>query len=214
VLVVIAVGYLVFGSNYFSSQAQVLAGGAQTAMAGASSYHVQADVLMQTEKAGTIAKTVSADVVKDKDLHAVYGAAPSSPPAEYVTVGSKTYSKSGSGAWAPSNDPINPDFSSISLFAGASGIRVLDKQTMDGVECDHLAFDSKPSFALSLFPGVSSSPSTTVHTEIWIDPSQKYVKHVRIDATDLETGKLGTFNCHVEASISGYGAPLQINPPI
>jgi hypothetical protein len=214
VLVIIALGYLLFGGNYFSSQAQVIAGGAQSAMAGAASYHVQAEVLMQTEKAGTIQSVVSADVVKDKDLHAVYAAAPPMPAAEYVTVGAKTYSKSGSEPWAPSTDLVNPDFSSMSLFAGASGIRLIDKQPMDGVECDHLAFDSKPTFALSLFPGVDSTPATSVHTEIWVDPQQKYVKHVRLDATSLETGKLGTFNCHVEVTVSGYGAPVQIAPPM
>ena len=214
VLVVIALGYLLFGGNYFSSQAQVIAGGAQSAMAGAASYHFQAEVLMQTEKAGTISKGVSADLVKDKDLHAVYAAAPLMPAAEYVTVGAKTYSKSGSGAWAPSTDLINPDFSSMSLFAGASGIRLIDKQPMGGVECDHLAFDSKPAFVLSLFPGVDSTPATSVHTEIWVDPQQKYVMHITLDATNLETGKLGTFNCHVEVGVSGYGAPVQIAPPM
>jgi hypothetical protein len=214
VLVVVALGYLLFGGNYFSSQAQVIAGGAQSAMAGAASYHVQAEVLMQTEKAGTIQKAVSADIVKDKDLRAVYGAARLIPSAEYITVGAKTYSKSSSGAWSLSTDLSNPDFSSMSLFAGASAIRVMDKQVMEGVECDHLAFDSKPTFALSLFPGVSSTPSTSVHTEIWVDPQQKYIKHVRLDASDLETGKLGKFNCHVEASISGYNAPVQIAPPM
>jgi hypothetical protein len=214
VLVVVALGYLLFGGNYFSSQAQMIAGGAQTAMAGAASYHVQAEVLMQTEKAGTIQKAVSADIVKDKDLHAVYGAARLIPSAEYVTVGAKTYARNGAGAWSLSTDLSNPDFSSMSIFAGASGIRVIDKQVMEGVECDHLGFDSKPTFALSLFPGVSSTPSTSVHTEIWVDPQQKYIKHVRLDASDLETGKLGKFNCHVEASISGYNAPVQIAPPM
>ena len=214
ILVVLALGYLLFGGNFFSSQAQVIAGGAQSAMAGAASYHVQAEVLMQTEKAGTISKNVTTDVVRDKDLHAVYGAAKLIPAAEYVTVGPKTYVKSGSGGWALSTDLINPDFSSMSLFAGASAIRVIDKQVMEGVDCDHLAFDSKPTYALSLFPGVYSTPSTSVHTEIWVDPQQKYVKHVRLDATDLETGKLGKFDCHVEATISGYGTPVQIAPPI
>ena len=66
---------------------------------------------------------------------------------------------------------------------------------------------------MSLFPGVSSTPSTSVHSEIWVDP-QKQVKHVTLDASNLEIGKLGTFNCHVEITVSGYGTPVQITPPM
>ena len=214
ILAVFAVGYLLFGGNYFSSQAQVIAGGSQQAMAGLASYHLQAEVLMKTEKAGNLSCGVTADVARGKDLRVAYGATAVTPSSEFVSAGSKSFDKRGDGAWAASNDLTRPDLSSMALFAGASGIRVLDKQNMEGVDCDHLAFDSSPTFVRSLLPGIDVTASTRVRTEIWVDPQQKYLKHVRLDATNLETGRLGMIDCHVEATVSGYGAPVQVTAPI
>lgn len=213
-LVFFAVIYLLVGGNYFSNDARGLLEAAQRTMAGLSSQHIQAEVLMQTQKAGTINTAVTVDVSKDRDLHAVYGATSYRGGLEFVSAGGKAYMKPENGSWAASSETVNPDFTSAALFKNASGARLVDKQPIDGVECDHISFESSPDFARSLFPGVDVTESTRVSAEIWVDPQQKYVHHVRLDATDLETKKLGHFNCHVEAAISGYGAPVEIKAPM
>jgi hypothetical protein len=202
------------GGNYFSSDAQGLIEGSQKAMAGLGSVHVQADILMQTEKAGTINTALSADIVKDSDLKVAYGETSYRPGLEYITVSGKTFKKTGAGAWEPSTDVVNPDLTSVALFAGASGSRLIDRQQIDGVECDHIAFESGAAYARSFFPGVDVTEATRVDAEVWVDPQQKYVRHVRLDASNLETGKLGRFNCHVEASLSNFGASVQVKARI
>jgi len=214
VLVLFAVVYLLIGGNYFSSDAQGSIEAAQRAMAGAGSVHIQAEVLLQTEKAGPVTTTVTADVSRDRDMHAVYGATVFHPALEYTTAGGRTVKLAGGGAWEVSTDAVNPDFSTKALFAGAFGARLIDKQPMDGVTCDHIAFESGPTFVRSLFPGVEVTESTQVSTEIWVDPKTNYIKHVRIDARNLQTNKLGNFNCHVEATLTNIGAPLDIKSPI
>jgi hypothetical protein len=213
ILVLIAIVFLLVGGNYFSSNAQGALDKAQSALARVGSVHIQADILMQTEKAGTINTTVSADVSRDHDLHAAYAATSAAPAVEYITAGGRTFRKVEGKAWEVSSDAVNPNLTSAALFDGVSGARLIDKQTIDGVACDHISFESGPAFARSLFPGVDVTQATTVDVEIWVDPQQNYVKHVRIDASNLETQRLGKFNCHVEATYSGYGAPLDIKPP-
>ncbi|MHB8896650.1 MAG: LolA-like protein [Candidatus Geothermincolia bacterium] len=214
ILVLFAVVYLLVGGNYFSSDAQGLVEGAQKSMAGLSSVHVQADILMQTEKVGTINTTVSADVAKDRDFRVSYQETSFRPALEYVTAAGKTYKKTGAGAWEVSTDAVNPDLSSTALFNGTSGSRLIDRQTIDGVECDHIAFESGAAYARSFFPGVDVTEATRVDVEVWVDRQQKYVRHVRLDARNLESVRLGRFDCHVEAAFSGFGAPLEIKPPV
>lgn len=214
ILVLFGVVYLLVGGDYFSSDAQGAMEQAQRALAGLSSVHIQAEILMQTEKAGAINTTVSADVSKDHDLHAAYAGTSAGPSVEYVTTGGRTYRKVEGKAWEASTDAVNPNLTSAALFDGVSGGRLIDKQNIDGVLCDHISFESGPAFARSLFPGVDVSQATTVDAEIWVNPQQNYVKHVRLDASNLETQRLGHFNCHVEATYSGFGAPLDIKPPV
>lgn len=213
-LVLFAVIYLLTGGSYFSSDARGLLEASHRAMRGAGSYHLQADILMNTEKAGAINTAVSVDVVKDRELKAAYAEAAYHPTLEFVTVSGKTYKKTAAAAWEPSSEPFDPDFTSSALFASASGSRVIDKQAIDGVECDHIAYESGPDFARSFFPGVETTEATRVDVEIWVDPQQKYIRHIRLDARNLETTKLGQFDCHIEAALTGFGTPMEIKPPM
>ncbi len=213
VVVLLALAYLLFGGGYFSSDAGGLLESAQKAMRAAGSVHVEAEILLQTQKAGSFTTAVSADVSKDRDLRAAYAQTLYNPGLEYVTTGGKTYVRRNAGAWEVSTDSSNPDLTSSAMFAGASGPMLVNKEVIDGVECDHVAFESSPDYIKSLFPGVDVTESTRVYTEIWIDPQQKTVRHARITACNLETRELGRFNCHVELSFSNFGAPLEIAPP-
>jgi hypothetical protein len=213
-LVLFAVIYLLVGGNYFSNDARGLLEAAQRSMAGLSSEHIQAEILLQTEKTGAINTAVTIDVAKDKDLHAVYGVTSYRGGLEYVTASGKTYKRAEGGAWGVSTDMVNPDFTSGTLFKNASGARLVDKQPIDGVMCDHIAFEASPDFTRSLFPGVDVTESTQVTAEIWVDPQQKSVRHLRLDASNLETKKLGRFSCHVEAAFSGFNTPIEIKAPI
>lgn len=213
VIVLFAVIYMLVGGNYFSSDARALLESAQKASSKLGSVHLQAEILLQTEKAGTITEALSADLANDRDLKVAYGETSYRPALEYITAAGKTYKKAAAAGWAASTDASNPDFTSSALFDGASGSRLIDKQVIDGVECEHIAFESGPAFARSFFPGVEVSQATRVDVEIWVDP-QKQIRHVRLDARNLETRKLGNFACHVEAALSGFGAPLEIKPPI
>lgn len=213
-LVLFAVIYLLVGGNYFSNDARGVLEAAQRAMASLPSQHVQADILMQTEKAGTINTAVTADISRDRDLHAVYGATSYRSDLEFVTSTGKTYKRVGGGAWGLSYDKVNPAFTSGALFKDATGARLVNQEPIDGVVCDHVAFEASPDYVMSLFPGVDVTEATQVSAEIWVDPQQKYVRHIRLDATNLETKKLGNFSCHVEVAISGFGTPVEIKPPM
>jgi hypothetical protein len=212
-LVIFAVMYLLIGGDYFSSDVQAQLESARRATGSLASAHIQADILMNTQKAGVINTAVSADVSGDRDVHAAYAPTSFRDPVEYITTAGKTYVRDGASPWVADTN-ITVDLTSSALFDGASGSRLIDKQTIDGVACDHIAFEVGPKFAASLFPGAEVNETTTVNAEIWVDPQQKYVRHLRLDASNLEAPKVGTFSCHVEATITPSAAPIEIKAPL
>ena len=214
VLVLLAIAYLIAGGGFFSSDARNLLEASRRAMRGLESFHLQAEVLMNTEKAGSVTTAVTADVSRDIDFRAAFAEAVYHPALEYVTASGNTYKSTLAGTWEVSGDRSDPDFTSAALFAGVSGSRLIDRQVVDGVECDHIAYEGGTRFVESFFPGVEATEATTAAVEIWVDPQTKCVRHVRVDAGGLETIKLGRFDCHVEASLSGFNAPVEIKPPV
>jgi hypothetical protein len=212
-LVLFAVIYLLVGGDYFSSDAQGLLESAQRATSSVASVHVQAEIVMNTEKAGTINTAVSADVSGGRDVHAAYAPTAFRNPVEFVSTAGKTFVKDGAGPWV-SGTNVTIDLTPSALFADASGSKLIDQQAIDGVTCDHISFEAGPKFAASLFPDAEVSEATTVDAEIWVDQQQKYVRHVRLDASNLEAPKVGNFSCHVEASLTPSSTPIQISAPI
>ncbi len=214
ILVLLALAYLFAGGNHFKSDARKLLEVSRRAMHGLGSFHLQAEVLMNTEKAGSVATAVAADVSRDGDSRAAFADAVYHPAVEYVTASGRTCKSTAAGRWEASLGPSGPDFTSAALFSDVSGSRFIDRQVVDGVECDHVAYEGGARFAGSFFPGVETTEATASAVEIWVDPQTKYVRHVRVDAAGLETIKLGRFDCHIEASLSGFNAPVEIKPPM
>jgi len=214
ILVLLALIYLFAGANHFTSDARRLLEVSRRAMHGLGSFHLQAEVLMNTEKAGSVATAVAADVSRDGDSRAAFADAVYHPAVEYVTASGRAYKSTAAGTWEASLDTSGPDFTSAALFSDVSGSRFIDRQVVDGVECDHVAYEGGARFAGSFFPGVETTEATASAMEIWVDPQTKYVRHIRVDAAGLETIKLGRFDCHIEASLSGFNAPVEIKPPM
>lgn len=214
VITLFAAVYLLFGGGYFASPAQKELDAAAGTMAAQQSVHIQAEILTQSEKMGTQTASAIIDISKNTDQHSVYPAATFRPATEYVTATARTFKRTDNGAWQISTGSLNPDFTTASMFKGASGARLIGQEPIDGVMCDRIAFDSGSPFVSSLIPSGETMGGTMVTTEVWIDPGQKTVKHVRIDATELETYKLGKFNCHVEASVGVSPNAIPIGPPM
>lgn len=212
-LAVAAAAYLIAGGGYFAGDGRKALDAAAGAMAAQKSVHIQAEAVANSEKMGTQSSAASIDVSNDTDQRVVYAAGALMPQTEFVAAAGKTFRRTESGPWETSGNP-NPDFTAGSLFDSASCARVLGREPVDNVTCDRIAFESGPEFACSLFPGARPTTGTRVTTEMWMEPLRKTVRHLRIDARDLVSSKLGRFDCKVEASVACGAGHAPIGAPI
>ena len=215
-LVLLALIFAVTGGGYFSSQESELLDRSAAAMRSLTSVHLGADILLDSEKKGAMSINLQVDATENGDLRATRTIVSpgGSGVTEYVRSGNVAYVSRYGGAWEPAESPDELDLSFNSIYWSISGVRQINKELVGGVECDHLAFSGGSPFLTGLIPGSEATPTTRVNIEVWIDPNDNYVKHVRIDATDLEIDGLGQCDCHLEADFSNFNVPLEITPPV
>ena len=215
VLLLLTFIYMVAGGGYFSRQESGLLDSSAAAMGSLESVHLRADLLINSEKKGSITRSVTVDAKKNGDLRATcVSDGPDGPmTTHYLRVNGLAYESGDGVTWEEARDVEVLDYSSGFIFRGASGVKQVNKEPIDGVECDHLAFSGGGAFPEGLIPGAEATATTRVNTEVWIDPKDNYVRHVRLDARDLEVRGLGRCDCHLEAGFSNFGAPLDIQPP-
>ncbi|MBU4386166.1 MAG: hypothetical protein KKH73_04145 [Actinobacteria bacterium] len=216
VLVLLALIFAVTGGGYFSSQESGQLDGSAAAMRRLPSVHMSAEMLLNSEKKGTVSVNLQVNTTSGGDLRATYTSVSSvrSGVTEYIRSGGAAYVSEDGGAWEPAEGPGELDLSLGSIFSSASGVRQVNKEPVGGVECDHMSFSGGSDFLTGLIPGSEATTTTRVYTEVWIDPKDNYVRHVRIDASDLEVKGLGRCDCHLEADFSNFGIPLEITPPV
>lgn len=212
-MILIAFVYLAAGGGYFARPGSKALGAAEAAMSKVS-YHLDVDVLATTSTGASHTGKVAVDVTSGGDFHAVYaGDIPGLPPyREYIRSEGKTWELSESGVWGPSRAGL--DFSPSAILGSASGTRLVDRQSVGGIESDHLSFHGATAFVASLFPASETTDITRAEIGVWLDPRQNRLVHLTADATGLEQREAGSFRCHVEATFSNFGAPLTIKPPV
>lgn len=216
VMFVFCLVYVAAGGDFFASPDQGIGGRAAATMSSLSSTHVTATVTVESDARGTLSGSIQADVMGNGNFHAAY-VVPSregTVPTEMVRAGGKVYKLGGSG-WVPASSIEQKiQLSPAKVFDGASGTRLVGVEPVDGVNCDHLSFRGGKSLVPGLIPSVEVGPNARAYADIWVDQQQRYVRHIRIRCEGLHQTWLGNFNLTADISISNFGAPLDIKPPI
>lgn len=217
VMSLFALVYVAAGGNYFARPDQEMLGRAAAAMRSLSSVHWNAEEYIDSEKLGSVRGLVQVDVSRNSDYHAVYTLNTPEGPSVYQLIKSsgKTYELMGNGPWAKAGSAYNVvDFSSGAIFKDASGIKLIDRQPVDGVPCDHLSFIGGRALARSFFPKAEIGTGAQARVDVWTDLQQYYIRHLQLKCTGLTARGLRTFNCRVEVGYSNFGAQIDIRPPI
>jgi len=214
-LVLLALIFALTGGGYFSSQESGLLDNSAAAMRSLASVHLGADMLLDSEKKGAVSINLQIDATESGDLRATRTivSPDGSGVTEYVRSGDMAYVSSYASGWEPAESPDELSLSFDSIYWSTSGVSQVNKEPVGGVECDHMAFSGGSPFLTGLIPGSEATSTTRVSIEVWIDPNDNYVRHVRIDANDLEVDGLGLCDCHLEADFSNFNVPLEITPP-
>lgn len=215
-LVLLALIFALTGGGYFSSQESGLLDKPAAAMRSLTSVHLGADMLLDSEKEGAVSINLQVDATESGDLRATRTivSPDGSGVTEYVRSGDVAYVSRDGGGWEPAESPDELDLSFDSIYWSSSGVRQVNREPVGGVECDHMAYSGGSPFLTGLIPGSEATPNTRVNIEVWIDPKDNYVRHVRIDATDLEVDGLGHCDCHLEVDFSNFDVPLEVTPPV
>ncbi len=215
-LVLLALIFSFTGGGFFSGQEYRLLDRSAAAMRSLTSVHLGAEMLLNSEKKGAMSINLQVDVTESGDLRAtrIIISPDGSYMTEYVRSGNVAYVSRDASGWESAESPDALDLTFNSIYWSTSGIRQVNKEPVGGVECDHMAFSGGSLFLTGLIPGSKATPTTRVNIEVWINPKDNYVRHVRIDATDLEVDELGHCDCHLEADFSNFDVPIQITPPV
>lgn len=215
-LVLLALIFALTGGGYFSSQKSGLLDKSAAAMRSLTSVHLGADMLLDSEKEGAVSINLQVDATESGDLRATRTivSPDGSGVTEYVRSGDVAYVSRDGGGWEPAESPDELDLSFDSIYWSSSGVRQVNREPVGGVECDHMAYSGGSPFLTGLIPGSEATPNTRINIEVWIDPKDNYVRHVRIDAIDLEVDGLGHCDCHLEVDFSNFDVPLEVTPPV
>lgn len=212
-LILIALVFAMTGGHYFEKPEQKIVDASVSAMGKLPSFKLSANIVMSSPMVPDFPGAVVVVVGKNA-LDASYSFCESGIPVPLAVVkaAGKTFVSKGGGGWSATGACGNLSFSANALFGNVSSLRLVDRQPVDGVTCDHLTFTCPPSLLESLVPGAKVE-SKRVNAEAWVDASSGLLRHARLECV-MSGGQMGTFDCRTDIGYSDFGTAPAIKAPV